>query len=299
MVSIKIKALCPTRWTARTEALSALLSDYSILMETLDEIHQTTRDEYGYKAAGLLSALEKFSTLFGLKLSHLVFGASETLSITLQGKDTTLQEALSAVNLTKAFYKRQRTDEAFHRFFADVVRMAREVNIGDPQLSRHRRVPRRLDEGSQPHRYDSPEDYHRHLYYQACDLLQQELEDRFDQQLLQPVLSLENVLLKAANGEELKDELQSVKSSCYKDDFDFDQLQKQLHFCADVIKQALPGVKRVTSVHTICEAMKSQDVYKSMFSELHKVLRLYLTIPITSATAERTFSTLKRILTFS
>ena len=57
-----------------------------------------------------------------------------------------------------------------NHFFADVVRMAREVNI-DPQLPRHRRVPRRLDEGSQPHRYDSPEDYHRHLDYQACDLL--------------------------------------------------------------------------------------------------------------------------------
>ena len=85
-------------------------------METLDEVHQTTHDEYGYKAAGLLSALEKFSTLFGLKLSHLAYGASETLSITLQGKDTTLQEALSAVNLTKVFYKRQRTDEAFQPF---------------------------------------------------------------------------------------------------------------------------------------------------------------------------------------
>ena len=35
-----------------------------ITVETLYEIHQTTHDEYGFKAAGLLSALEKFSTLF-------------------------------------------------------------------------------------------------------------------------------------------------------------------------------------------------------------------------------------------
>ncbi len=70
---------------------------------------------YGLKAAGLLSALEKLSTLFGLKLGYLIFGASETLS--LQGKDTTLQEAISAVNLAKAFYRRQRTDEAFCHFY--------------------------------------------------------------------------------------------------------------------------------------------------------------------------------------
>ena len=50
-------------------------------METLDEVHQTTHDEYGSKAAGLLSAMEKFSTLFGLKLGYLLFGASETLSV--------------------------------------------------------------------------------------------------------------------------------------------------------------------------------------------------------------------------
>ena len=44
--------------------------------------------------------------LFGLKLGHLVFGASETLSKSLQGKDTTLQEATRAVGLAKELYRR-------------------------------------------------------------------------------------------------------------------------------------------------------------------------------------------------
>lgn len=111
---VTIKQLCPTRWTARTEAIGAVLT---VLMETPDEVHQTTHNEYGLKAAGLLSALEKFSTLFGLKLGYLIFGASKTLSKSLQGKDTTVQEALSAVNLAKAFYRRQWVDEAFSHLF--------------------------------------------------------------------------------------------------------------------------------------------------------------------------------------
>lgn len=78
---VNIKPLCPTRWTARTGTIQAILQDYTVLIDTLDEIHQTTRDEYGLKAAGLLSTMEKFSTLFGLKLGELVFGASETLSL--------------------------------------------------------------------------------------------------------------------------------------------------------------------------------------------------------------------------
>ena len=128
-------------------------------METLDEIHQTTRDEYGLKAAGLLSALEKFSILFGLKLGYVIFGASETISKTLQRKDTTIQEALSAVNLPNSFYKRQRTNEAFCCFYDDVVKNAQKVNISGPQLPRYKRRPKRLDDGCQQHRYKTPKDY--------------------------------------------------------------------------------------------------------------------------------------------
>ena len=34
-----------------------------------------------------------------------------------------------------------------------------------------------------------------------------------------------------------------------------------------------------------------------MFSEVHSLLQLYMTIPVTSATAERTFSVLRRMKT--
>ena len=76
-----------TRWTARTTAIEAILLDYEVLMETLSDVDRTTKDEYGLKAAGLFSSMEKFSMLLGLKLGHLVFGASETLSKSLQGKE--------------------------------------------------------------------------------------------------------------------------------------------------------------------------------------------------------------------
>ena len=101
---VTLKPLCPTRWTARTGAIGAVLSEYSILMETLEEVQQTTRDEYGSIAAGLVTAIEKFSTLLRLKFGYLLFGSSETLSKSLQGKDITLQEALSSVDFARAFF---------------------------------------------------------------------------------------------------------------------------------------------------------------------------------------------------
>ena len=90
-------------------------------METMAEINSTTHDEYGLKAGGILTALETFWTLFGLQLGHVLFAAAEEVSKSLQAKDTTLQEALSAVNLASAFYMRQRTHEAFNRIYNSVV----------------------------------------------------------------------------------------------------------------------------------------------------------------------------------
>ena len=60
---------------------------------------------------------------------------------------------------------------------------------------------------------------------------------------------------------------------------------------------ALPEVKKVTSVRTICEAMQA-NMNRELLSEVHKLIRLYLTVPITSATSERTFSVLRRLLTY-
>ena len=101
---VTIKSLSTTRWTARTSAIEAVLNDYSILMETMSEINSTTRDEYGLRAGGILNAIEKFSMLFGLKLSYLLFNTAEVVSKGLQAKDLTIQEAISSINLASAFY---------------------------------------------------------------------------------------------------------------------------------------------------------------------------------------------------
>ena len=47
----------------------------------------------------------------------------------------------------------------------------------------------------------------------------------------------------------------------------------------------------------LCDAMNMSIAYKSMLSEVHKLLRLYLTVPVTS-TSERTFLAMKRLLTY-
>ena len=101
--SDNLKPLCPTRWTVHTGAIQAVLSNYHLLCEALVQINTETHDEYGRKAGGFLSQMEKFSMYFGLKLSYLVFVATEQLSLTLQGRDTTVQDATLASELAVSY----------------------------------------------------------------------------------------------------------------------------------------------------------------------------------------------------
>ena len=70
------------------------------------------------------------------------------------------------------------------------------------------------------------------------------------------------------------------------------------HFLLMLIKQGTSMVKKIMSIHTICEAVKSEPIYKTMLSEVHKLLRLYITVLISSATSEKMFSALKHVLTY-
>ena len=49
-----LRPLCPTRWTVRTGAIGAVLSNYSVLCTVLEEVNSTGRDEYAMKAGGIL-----------------------------------------------------------------------------------------------------------------------------------------------------------------------------------------------------------------------------------------------------
>ena len=100
-----IRPLCPTHWTVHTGAIDVIIKSYATILDTLEEIHCTTHDEYGVKATGLLTTLDKFETYFGLKLGHQLFGAAEEVSKVLQTKDLSVQEAVSSASAVKQFYK--------------------------------------------------------------------------------------------------------------------------------------------------------------------------------------------------
>ena len=65
---------------------------------------------------------------------------------------------------------------------------------------------------------------------------------------MKPIVTLESLLLKSANGEECIQELSVFNDSVYRQEFTVEKLEKQLGILVDVIHVELPEVKKVTSV---------------------------------------------------
>ena len=99
--------------------------------------------------------MESFDKFFSLKLSHLVFAAAEQFSINLQAKDTTVGEGLKGAHLLQPYLSSVRCEVKFDTFCADVMKSS-EGLTDEPILPRFRKAPRRLDDGTQPHRFTCP-----------------------------------------------------------------------------------------------------------------------------------------------
>ena len=242
-------------------------------------------------------------TIFWTETFTLLISATEQLSITLQGVDTTIQEAVQASKLALTYLQRQRKEDSFETFYDQVLKLSKDFT-DEPTLPRYSKRPRRIDDGEASHRFESPKAYFKQLYFEAIDLCHGELTQRFHQTKLNgmPVAAaLEKLLLDAANGT-LADTCEiSEILTLYAKFIDIPQLTIQLKMIPDLVKaynDKHPPIHTMTNVHTLCEILNSLSSSKTMFSQVCELVKTVLTVPVTTATAEHSFSALRRLKTF-
>ena len=157
-------------------------------------------------------------------------------------------------------------------------------------------VPKWYDDGSSNYVFENPEQLYRQKYYEFIDLIIAEIQRRFDQPTLLLLKKMETILIDSCNGKKV--ELSPTIQKLYQEGLNIEKLKLQLSMLPDVIsivnKDANMGIHHVTRVSTVCEVFNEGKFPKSML-KVDTLLHLYLTIPLTTATAERSFSTLHRL----
>ena len=173
-----------------------------------------------------------------------------------------------------------------------------------PCLPRARRPPRRIDSDSEPHIFETPLEYYRKIYFEVIDVVVNELVRRFDQASLKIPLAIERLLLQAANWD-IPGSIEIDKDllKFYERDLDAIKLSRQLNMLPDLVKElkstpTFMHLKSVSSISTIAELLSSSPLTLGVFSEVVKLVKIFMIILITIATAERSFSALRRLKTY-
>ncbi|CAF4270051.1 unnamed protein product [Rotaria sp. Silwood2] len=255
-----LKPLCPTRWTVRASSMDSLVINYDLVKLSLDEI-SVEGGPPSIKANGFLEQMQKFSTYFGLKLDY------------------------------------------FNTFYELILKEAESLTE-EPVLTRLRKPPRRyIGTIRAPTVYQSSYDMYQQQYFYVINSVLNALDLRFQQSVFPLLCKVEEFIIAAANGTQDDDNI-NIESivEFLNDDIDITRLKCELNLLPDYFStinlEKNFGLKKISKIQTVCDLLNAQSIGKSMFHEYCKLLRLYLTVPITTATAERCFSVMNRIKTY-
>ena len=177
-----------------------------------------------------------------------------------------------------------RCDANFELFWKKVTDLAEELDVDDPLLPHQRKRPRRYESGTSEGSFpQTVQDLYRITYYEALDLIISSIKSRFDQPGYKTYSKLEDLLVKAANKEEIKEEIKFV-TEFYKDDFNEGQLKMQL----EILSSNIPN-SSLHNLSSVLQYLKSLS-QQALLSEVCMLAALIIVMPATNATSERTFS---------
>ena len=298
-VKSSLRQLCPTRWTVRATSMQSVMDNYNAILAALEEIASTDKTESGSKASGLCTSFTTFQTYFALNLGVAVFSRAENLSRLLQKKKTNATVAKSAADVLYENLQHMRSDHQFALFWERTTTNAKTSGVEEPKLPRHRKPPRRIDSGADSTMYNEPVDYFRSIYCHFIDYAIGCITARFDQPGFGIYMKAERLVLDAFHGKLTESAFPTAFEEVtqhFVGDIDAARLKIQLQMLS-----SSPSIidATIVNIDEMIQKLMSHGDGMHIFTEVSNLIRLCLTIPVSSATAERSFSALRRLKTFT
>lgn len=291
---ITLKRLCPTRWSSRHDALVALKHRYGDIMKALSKISLTSdkRDERD-EANALKNAISKFSFIFLVNMQTKILECTNAVSQLMQAKHTDILKASAllqnAISVLTEY--REQFDEAKSTTLALATKWGSQTQF---ETTRARKVKRHFDELCEDSRLSDAESNFRVNVFNAClDIIIQQLSQRFTSlhgtanmfEAIHP-----NTLLQAQD-EELHQAARRLTEHYSRDIAP--SFPGQLLSFRTCFRDQIPKHKSVADLAKML--IVNHPAVTSTFSEVCTAFLLFLTLPVTVATAERSFSKLKLI----
>lgn len=190
--------------------------------------------------------------------------------------------------------ERLRSDLEFDKIFEECKSLQQKLDIAEPELPRYGLPPRRIDNGVKPVRWNTPRDMYNMFYCEIMDIIRVSLKDRFTQPSFTLAKQMESILLDAAQGKEIDSESFTAVVDHFGSDTDVDELKLNLSMLPSLCDLS-KLTDKPADVTVICNALNSLGPAKKLYKQVNMLIRLFLVLPVSSASAERSFSAMRRL----
>ncbi|KAL5820594.1 hypothetical protein ACOSQ3_022476 [Xanthoceras sorbifolium] len=287
----------PTRWSSHFTSVSRLIDMFGSTYTLLEKLSDVglSGNIHG-EAQGAYKDMRNFDFVFILLLLHRVLGISDVLCRALQMKSQYILNALNLVSTTKLLLQQLREDE-WDDFFESVVSFCKRHDIDIPNMGDHYMEGTRRS-CQQRNNITVEHYYHFNIFNVVIDFHLMELNNRFTEKTVE-LLILSEALNPIDGFKSFSiDAICTLAEKFYPRDFtgdDINTLKRQLgHYKLDVICQ--PQFQNIAYLSELCRLLVQSRRSQHYFL-IDRLIRLVLTLPVSTATTERAFSAMKLIKT--
>lgn len=308
--SLTVKPLCNTRWESRIEALLPLRYHIEEVYDALYEASQDKNlDAFGrHTAVGLVKKLQSFKFLCCIVTWHEILYKTNMVSKLMQKVTNDLQSSIDLLKSVKSFFETMRSEEGLNSVITDAKELAEKIDVaGDfeqEKTVRPRRVKKQFSYESEDEAASSGKDLFKvNFFFVVLDRAISSLKERFELmenhsegfKFLYDIASLG----KAWSESELKKackHLETVLSGGDGDDKpkEYDINGDELFDELQIFGPMLPPRSHPAGALSFITKRGYVDTFPNIFV----ALRILLTLPVSVASGERSFSKLKLIKTY-
>ena len=293
----QLTKLCDTRWVERHDAVLQFRESLGSIAKALETVSQWREPSSAAKARSLLTSILDAEFVIATLALYDVLSVTLPLSRLLQKPDLEMNSASDIVKDTIVVLSEKRNPLNVEKTFKEIFAHAEEIaeNMG-AQLDVPRLVQRQMNCAKLPPQ--TAESYFRaHVYIPLVESVVEDLKQRFPEEVLE-VYSLNTLLPRHVNEKGAPGKL-SILAAKYgvllgMGDVAFQTIIRAEFslWAAKWRREQEKGPLPSTAVETL------QESEPELYPNIRTLLRVLATLPVSVATAERSFSTLRRIKTW-
>ena len=293
--NISVKPLCETRWEFRIDSVKALRYQLPEICDALDELAEEAVDAMiKSEAETLYETLKQYKFLVSLVLWYDVLFQVNFVSKELQGETVDLSTAMDSFNNLMTWLRKLRVDE-FVQILVTAKELAEDMEVvAIFPVKRRRKRKGHYDESTEDFTPGNAEDDYRiNCFNRIVDTAIQSLQPRFEQLISNHNIFGFLISFKSLQRDDIQTFAESLEQALTSSiDQSADICGRELADEVESLRHILPDTAK-TPVE-ILTYLSTNERYTA-FPNYFVALRIFLTIPVTVASGEISFSRLKLI----